>query len=127
MYWAVRELHAWSALTSVALAGLNVLPGAMTDRRREAAARALLAILALQCVSGILLQVVYSPFTAGVRANVDIVLHDARLGHWNVLHPVLALATLTVAWHARGPARAGWRSAAGIIIGVTVGLALWFS
>jgi hypothetical protein len=123
----VRELHAWCALTSAAAAAMLLLAGDATEPRRQAAMRALLVMLALQCASGAVLQVVYSPFTAGVRANVDIVLHDPRLGHWNVLHPVLALVTLAVAWQARRHSTLRWRLSSVGVVALTASLALWFS
>ena len=55
--------------------------------------------LAVELLVGLALQLRYSAYTAGVRANLDVVLRDSILRYWNVLHPVLGLVGLAgCAW-----------------------------
>jgi hypothetical protein len=43
----------------------------------------------------------FSPFTAFVRANVEVVLRDPTLRYWNVVHPALGILSFAiVVYHA---------------------------
>jgi hypothetical protein len=55
------------------------------------------ACLVVQVVVSLALHLRYSPYTAGVRANVEVVLHDSTLRYWNVVHPLLGLIALVIA------------------------------
>jgi len=58
---------------------------------------ALNACLVVQVLVSLVLHLRYSPYTAGVRANVEVVLRDATLRYWNVVHPLLGLVGLALA------------------------------
>jgi hypothetical protein len=100
-YFALRTVHLIAGWLAVALAILTVATVVRPAWTRRAArwwAPALRAALGIQLIVGLLLYLSYSPFTAGVRANVDIVLRDPTLRYWNVIHPVagvLSCACLT--------------------------------
>jgi hypothetical protein len=100
VYSFLRSAHFWLGWLSAVLvitwsvrARLPRLPGVPSETTLRWSAS---ACLAGQLVIALLLHLRYSAFTAGVRANLVVVLRDPTLRYWNVLHP--ALGMITVAW-----------------------------
>jgi hypothetical protein len=128
VYWTIRELHAWCALITVAVAAGGMFAATARDVARPVH-RALAGGLLLLLITGLLLQFSFSAFTAHVRANLDVVLRDPTLRHWNVVHPLLAVVAIGAAWR-------GWRrdiftrrrlAAITVTLALTTVLATWFS
>ena len=69
-----------------------------------------------------------SPFTAGLRANIDVALHDRTLRYWNVVHPLTGVAALgLLAWHRRlrGSGRLSFALAVGLVAATTLTALSW--
>ena len=109
MYEFLRTLHALSASAAlpllVGVLALRWLADGPRFRRAEARVRlaestvaaAGLAVALVLAGGGAVLYFQFSPFTAGMRANADVMLHDPTLRYWNVIHPALGLAASAVA------------------------------
>jgi hypothetical protein len=103
VYAALRLAHfslSWALLAM--LAGWVAWRPGHAEARRSSHRRVrwlLNACLVSELLVGLILQLSYSAYTAGVRANLDVVLRDSTLRYWNVLHPVLGLVSLAgCAW-----------------------------
>src|SRR5512138_2436229 len=96
MYARLSEVH---LVLSWAMLALLVLCASRRGWRKVPAPalplRSLVnASVAAQVATSLLLYLRFSPYTAGVRANVEVVLRDSTLRYWNVLHPLLGLLAL---------------------------------
>lgn len=80
-----------------AIAAMGVLLVGNTSRANglhRAFTRGFEVSLAAQVLIGVLLHLRYSPYTAGVRANVEVVVRDPTLRYWNALHPLIGTLPL---------------------------------
>ena len=100
MYDLLLISHAWLGWVAIATAIGALVTATMPTVNHLLPprwfARGLRISLASQIIAGVLLYFSFSPFTAGVRANVEVVLHDPTLRYWNVLHPIIGLLALAV-------------------------------
>jgi hypothetical protein len=92
MYPTVLVLHSWLRWI-VLVAAVAATVGAAGDqtigvfsKRADRWGLILTIALDVQLLLGLLLYLVLSPFTAGVRANVSVVMRDPTLRFWNVEH-----------------------------------------
>lgn len=104
MYRLLLLTHGWLgwvvfALVTVALAWPPRPDTAPTVRR------AIWLALVILSLGGVLLYARYSPFTAGVRANIEVVVTDPTLRYWIFVHPLAGL--LAVALIARSGSTSG--------------------
>ncbi|HUR33844.1 MAG TPA: hypothetical protein VM032_08610 [Vicinamibacterales bacterium] len=116
---AILVAHGWIAWLGLALVVAALVPHPRFEARRDAWARRSRsriagALVLLQLASGWILYARYSPYTAGLRANLDVALHDPLLRYWNVVHPLAGTLVCAVAlwkplqwWRPRDSA-AGW-------------------
>ena|SRR5947207_3457130 len=92
MYAAALILHSWIRWAAlVAGVGATILgwheqSGSMRSRT-DWWGRVLVGALDVQLLLGLWLYLALSPFTAGVRSNVEVVMADPTLRFWNVEHP----------------------------------------
>jgi hypothetical protein len=101
VYDALRLSHVWLAWVSIGIAAGALVPdlGRPPDRAaavRTRCERILGVLLACQVVVAAWLHVKYSPFTAGVRANLDVIVGEPTLRLWNVIHPLAGLVALAL-------------------------------
>ena len=96
IYQILLMSHRW--LAWIALAAAIAAIGTLSPRHRDGPGRArpiwtwtFQASLAAQALIGLLLYLRFSPFTAGVRANLDVVLDDPTLRYWNAVHPLVGM------------------------------------
>ena len=99
VYAAALTLHSWirwAALIAGAGATLMVWRerSGATPSRTDRLGLMLMAALDAQLLLGLWLYLILSPFTAGVRANVEVVMDDPTLRFWNVEHPAIMLVAV---------------------------------
>jgi hypothetical protein len=141
VYALLRTAHVWTGWLCVVLLamhaigqyspadGRRVLEGLSRPSDRSRALRwCAVGVLLAEVIVGLLLHVRYSPFTAGVRANLEVVLRDPTLRYWNVVHPALGVVVLAMCvWSVRpaqtDPVRA-WVSAVAVLVLVLTALAV---
>jgi heme A synthase len=99
MYAAALILHSWIRWAAlVAGVGATIMvwrerSGSMRSRT-DRWGRVLVGALDVQLLLGLWLYLALSPFTAGVRSNVDVVMADPTLRFWNVEHPAMMLVAV---------------------------------
>jgi len=99
VYAAALILHSWIRWAAL-VAGLGATLMIWRERSGSTPSRAdrwglvLMAALDVQLLLGLWLYLVLSPFTAGVRSNVEVVMGDPTLRFWNVEHPAMMLVAV---------------------------------
>ena len=101
VYNALVLCHAWFGWIAIASAVVALVTSAPLSatlgvRVRRGVELGLTVSLTLQVVTGVLLHLRFSPFTAFVRANVEVVLRDPTLRYWNVVHPALGILSFAI-------------------------------
>jgi hypothetical protein len=132
VYELVLAAHQWIGWAAVAAAAAAVLGalrkgGGSHALERWAARGSAIALFAL-AATGVCLYVSLSPFTAGLRANIDVALHDPTLRYWNVVHPLTGVAALgLLAWYRRlrGSRRLSFAVAVGLVATTTFTALSW--
>ena len=117
----------WAAVVAAAAAAIAALRGG-GDALQLWAARSSAAALVALAATGVWLYFSLSPFTAGLRANIDVALHDPTLRYWNVVHPLTGVAALgLLAWHRRlrGSRRLSFAAAVGLGVATTLTALSW--
>jgi hypothetical protein len=102
LYKALLVSHEWLGWIAIASAIVAIGTAFVWTRggpglAQRAFARGFRVSLAAQALTGVLLHLRFSPFTAGIRANVEVVLRDPTLRYWNAIHPLIGTLALGAA------------------------------
>jgi hypothetical protein len=130
VYELVLATHQWIGWAAVATAAAAMVTASRRSGHpleRWAVRSAAVALVAL-AATGVCLYFGLSPFTAGLRANIDVALHDPTLRYWNVVHPLTGVAALgLLAWYRRlqGSRQLSFVVAAGLVAATTFTALSW--